>query len=180
MRTEIDSEKPWIRSRRDEGFSLVELMVAVGIMGSLSVMAIPAYGRYQVKAAQAEAKTTLASIHTAQELYFTEENKYAGSDNAIVRIDTGTTAGTAMKATIGITISKDSKYRCQTNCLAPLAGGAKSNKYKALLVSRQNLAGCATQLDQWCMNENKGMSNDEATDNGTCPKGDQLDGGKDC
>ena len=174
MRTEINSEKPWIGSRRDEGFSLVELMVAVGIMGSLSVMAIPAYGRYQVKAAQAEAKTTLASIHTAQELYFTEENKYAGSggSNAIDR-------ATGMTGTIGITISADSKYQCQANCLDGEA--SKNNKYKALLVSRQNLAGCATQLDQWCMNQNKAMSNDEAKSIDVCTNtSDQKDGGVGC
>ena len=174
MRTEINSRKPFVRSCRDEGFSLVELMVAVGIMGSLSVMAVPAYGRYQVKAAQAEAKTTLASIHTAQELYFTEENKYAGSEAAIAK----GTGGTAMKATIGITISGDSKYECQASCLDK-ATAAATNKYKALLVSRQNLAGCATKVDKWCMTEGKEMTN-QATALGSCAAGDGQDGGAGC
>ena len=173
MRTEINSRKPFVRSCRDEGFSLVELMVAVGIMGSLSVMAVPAYGRYQVKAAQAEAKTTLASIHTAQELYFTEENAYAGSQKTT---NYPAVTESTLKQTIGITISEDSKYKCPTNCLDKATSPA-SNKYKAILVSREILAGCATKKDKWCLDQDKEMKNDStASTSGACADTDSESG----
>ena len=177
MRTEIDSEKPWVRSRRDEGFSLVELMVAVGIMGSLSVMAIPAYGRYQVKAIQAEAKTTLSSIHTAQELYYTENQEYAGSKTAE---DTAA----AIKTAIGVGLSTDAKYGFPSSGggLRP-AGTPDGTKYRAIIEAKNKLAGCVTVTgkDKWCMDQAKEMTNKGvATQSTVCATGDSVDGGVGC
>ena len=50
------------------GFSLVELLVVVGIMGVISALAIPAYNKYNAKTneagAKAEAKTILRAVQT--------------------------------------------------------------------------------------------------------------------
>ena len=141
---------------REAGFSLVELMVAVGIMGSLSVMAVPAYGRYQVKAAQAEVKTTLASVHTAAELFFTEEGDY----------EIGASTATGI-ADLGITLSGDAKYEFLGGTKGITANGgttalaADASEYCAALESKNKLAGCATKVDKWNMNQKKEMSNTE-------------------
>ena len=174
MRTEINSRKPFVRSYRDEGFSLVELMVAVGIMGSLSVMAIPAYGRYQVKAAQAEAKTTLASVHTSAELFFTENQHY------FIKPSVG---GNEI-GDLGITLSGDAKYKFlgDTKGITKTGTGdltAGDSKYCAALESKNKLAGCASQVDIWIMNNKKAMNNDK-TALDPCAADVSLDGGKDC
>ncbi|MBX3041197.1 MAG: prepilin-type N-terminal cleavage/methylation domain-containing protein [Bdellovibrionaceae bacterium] len=60
----------------NKGFSLVELMVVVAIIGILSSIAIPSINKYMAKARQSEAKTNLASIYTANKAFFAEYNIY--------------------------------------------------------------------------------------------------------
>lgn len=65
------------------GFSLVELMVVVAIIGILAVIGIPQYQKFMAKARQAEAKTHLNSIFQGEASFFTEYNQYSPNLNAI-------------------------------------------------------------------------------------------------
>lgn len=58
------------------GFSLVELMVVVAIIGVLSTMAIPNIQKYIAKARQSEAKTNLSSLYTGEKAFFAEYNTF--------------------------------------------------------------------------------------------------------
>lgn len=63
--------------RRDsKGFSLIELMVVVGIIGILASLAIPKFSEFQAKARQSEAKTNLNYIATLEEAYSTDNSIY--------------------------------------------------------------------------------------------------------
>ncbi|WP_413582080.1 type IV pilin protein [Bdellovibrio sp. HCB288] len=54
------------------GFSLVELMVVVAIIGVLASIAVPAVNKYIAKARQSEAKTNLASLYTSEKAFYAE------------------------------------------------------------------------------------------------------------
>ena len=61
---------------RIAGFSLVELMVAVGIIGILAVIAVPRYKSFLVQARRGEAKSNLSHLATLQEVYKAEHYVY--------------------------------------------------------------------------------------------------------
>jgi type IV pilus assembly protein PilA len=64
------------RLRSKKGFTLIELMIVVAIIGILAAIAIPNFLRFQAKSKQSEAKTNLGGIFTAQTAYFGENNGY--------------------------------------------------------------------------------------------------------
>ena len=65
---------------RRGGFTLIELMIVVAIIGILAAIAIPNFLRFQLKAKSSEGKTNLAAIRTAEESYFAEYGGYVSAD----------------------------------------------------------------------------------------------------
>lgn len=55
-----------VKVSNQEGFTLVELMVVVAIIGILSAVAIPNFKKYQAKSKVSEAKLQLAAIYSAE------------------------------------------------------------------------------------------------------------------
>lgn len=71
MRRQICSPK------RKHGFTIIEVMITVGIVGILAGVALPSYQEHVRKSRRADARITLENLAAAQELYFFRNNKYA-------------------------------------------------------------------------------------------------------
>jgi type IV pilus assembly protein PilA len=65
-----------MRNINEKGFTLIELMIVVAIIGILAAIAIPNFRNYQMKAKSAEAKTNLGAIRTSQESFQAENDTY--------------------------------------------------------------------------------------------------------
>ena len=66
-----------MKSGGSKGFTLIELMIVVAIIGILAAIAIPNFLKYMSKSKQTEAKTNLKGIYTVEMSYFTEHNTFA-------------------------------------------------------------------------------------------------------
>lgn len=62
--------------KNQKGFTLIELMIVVAIIGILSAIAIPNFMTFRMKAKTAEAKSNLGSIRTCEETYRAKNDVY--------------------------------------------------------------------------------------------------------
>jgi type IV pilus assembly protein PilA len=65
--------------KSEKGFTLIELMIVVAIIGILAAIAIPNFIRFQLKAKSSEGKVNLAAIRTAEEGYMAEYGTYVAA-----------------------------------------------------------------------------------------------------
>ena len=162
-----------------KGFSLVELMVAVGIVGVMSSVAVPKYQKYKVNASRAEAQSSLSSMYTLQQLYYTENDKYGAvkADNTIndvkfpisksQKYDYNALIGTALNV---VAITKDDG-----------AGNTDGSVFfKGTAESKQVLGSCSGNgtpvKDKWCVNHDRILANVSGEEKLPC-SGDAVDGG---
>lgn len=68
--------------KSNKGFTLIELMIVVAIIGILAAIAIPNFLRFQLKSKSSEGKVNLAAIRTAEESYLAEFGVYVGAVQA--------------------------------------------------------------------------------------------------
>lgn len=64
--------------KRASGFTLIELMIVVAIVGILASIAYPSYQQYVLRANRAEAKAILTETAQAMERHFTTNGTYEG------------------------------------------------------------------------------------------------------
>jgi type IV pilus assembly protein PilE len=68
--------------RKQGGFTLLELMITVAVVGILAMIAYPSYSDYVRRGKIAEATSTLMDVRSKMERFFLDNRTYAGSDAA--------------------------------------------------------------------------------------------------
>ncbi len=66
-------------SARASGFTLIELMIVLAVVGILLGIAVPAYNDYVIRANRSEGKNFMARVQAAQERFFTNNSVYSNS-----------------------------------------------------------------------------------------------------
>jgi prepilin-type N-terminal cleavage/methylation domain len=88
-------------SKTRKGFTLIELMIVVAIIGILAAIAIPQFNQYRIRGYNASAISGLKNVATSMEAYYGENDKYTNVLSALpgYTVDTNVTIAVTPNAT---------------------------------------------------------------------------------
>jgi type IV pilus assembly protein PilE len=109
--------------RTQRGFTLIEVMITVAIVGILAAVAVPAYQDYVVRGRLSEAFTALGAAQPAAEQFWSNRRTYAGFD--------GTSGFPGATANFGYALS-----------------GASASAYTITATGAGKMAGFVYTIDQ--------------------------------
>lgn len=66
-----------MKSNRSCGFTLIEVMITVAIIGILAAIAMPSYNQYVIRSTRAAAQTELLQMASLQEKIYLNSNAYS-------------------------------------------------------------------------------------------------------
>lgn len=156
--------------KNKKGFTLIELMIVVAIIGILAAIAIPNFLRFQARARQSEAKQNLGAIFTAYAAYYSDNNTYPSA--ASITIKSGATFDCLKIADWSPKGNTRYAYVCSgteaftpTMSGAPDPGGCAGTAAADATTFTVLACGNVDQdliLDEWSMDDKKNLVN-------TCP-----------
>ena len=111
---------------KQRGITLIELMVAVVIVGILAMIAYPSYQEHTRKSRRADAKATLTDLAARQEQYFNDHKTYT---NDVTKLK-ASTASREGYYTITIPVATATSYELVATAAGVQAGDTKCATFK--------------------------------------------------
>jgi type IV pilus assembly protein PilA len=132
-----------------KGFTLIELMIVVAIIGILAAIAIPNYLHFVSKSRRTEAKSNLEAIYKAELSYFGEYDRFSQDFNVIRWRPEGVSYYTYSLG--GGTLGKSLAQNPQPASITPFANDNSYAAYAWGNIDNDNT------IDIWRIDENKNL-----------------------
>ena len=87
--------------RKNEGFTLIELMIVIAIIGILAAIAIPQFSAYRTRSYNSAAEADLRNAATAQEAYYVDTQKYVATPTSLLGATYGFYTSTGVNVPAG-------------------------------------------------------------------------------
>ncbi|GBL53623.1 pilus assembly protein PilE [Pseudomonas citronellolis] len=87
--------------KKTAGFTLIEMMIVVAIIGILAAIAYPSYQEYVLRGNRSEGQALLNDAAARQERYFAQNNAYVTAQANIARLGMRNTSGTTVTSDTG-------------------------------------------------------------------------------
>jgi type IV pilus assembly protein PilA len=117
--------------QRCRGFTLVELVAVIAIIGLLASIAIPSFFRYQLRARSTEAPTNLAAIATSQESYFAEFGIYGSVPSPVPPLLRAPAEFRGQRAAISTRSAGAQRAAFNSSIRSPRAPAATRSRFRA-------------------------------------------------
>ena len=135
--------KQMTKRAAQKGFSLVELMVVVAIIGVLAALAVSKFQVFQAKAKQSEAKNNLSHLYTLEQTYFGDWDTFSNNLVSLGFVTQGGGRGNVARYTYTL----------------PVASAAAFTAQAAATSANVIASNCAAGLDTWTINQLKALTN---------------------
>jgi prepilin-type N-terminal cleavage/methylation domain-containing protein len=88
-------------ARNEKGFTLIELMIVIAIIGILAAIAIPQFSAYRERSYIASMKADCNTVRTAEEAYFVDNDTYTVTNADLPGLPAAFSAGNTVTVTAG-------------------------------------------------------------------------------
>lgn len=141
------------RLREQKGFTLIELMIVVAIIGILAAIAIPNFLRFQARSKQSEAKTNLKAAFTAEKSYYAEKDTYVAMNTAGFAPEAGN------RYTYSDGVGPVIQNQIPAGTLYPACGCQETVTQTTFLIAANSNIDTDAAMDSWVMNGLNNLAN---------------------